>query len=401
MATTIRQTLRRARTLTAFVPDWLGNHSDYVANAELRLTWRCNARCVMCDIWRYSHDHDDALKETTRLRPLFRRELSTDAARRAIDQLMPFGLNKLTISGGEPTLRRDLADVIRHADGLGVRVQINSNGTTITPERAYELVEAGLQQINLSVDGPTKEIHDAIRGDGLFDKTVAAMGDLKSAAATLGRSFHVHVHCVVMETNYRVLDQFADMREAWGWDSLSFGPMLHGEMDDWQQVNTAHLSVPLTAQSIAYVMRVVAPRMAEKCAAKGVPAPQFPFGKTEADWQQNAEETYCAPHQWCTVAWFNTTIQPSGDVIPCGYAPNSLALGNVVEQPFGEIYNNEAYRSFRASCKPAAYAMCRSCVLYRDYNAQSERLFRTLNALVSPFRPARTATSAASPRAGS
>lgn len=386
MTTTVRQKVRRTRALAAFIPDWLGNHSHRVANAEMRLTWRCNARCVMCDIWRYSHDHDHSLKEETRLQPLFRHELSTDEAYRVIDQLVPFGLRKLTISGGEPTLRMDLADVMRHAHGLGVRVQLNSNGTGITCERALELVEAGLQQVNLSVDGPTREIHDSIRGEGLFDKTVAAMKHLKSAAEALGRPFHLHVHCVVMDTNYRVLDQFIDTQEAWGWDSLSFGPVLHGEMDDWQQVNTANLTVPLTAQSIAYIMQVVAPVMAEKCAAKGLPVPQVPFGETEADFERNAQEIYCDPQQWCTVAWFNTTIQPNGDVIPCGYAPNSMALGNVVEESFAAIYNNEAYRRFRASCKPTEYAMCRSCVLYMGYNGQYASFFRTLNALVAPFK---------------
>lgn len=385
MTQNLRTTMHRARTLASFVPDWVSNRSDRVENAELRLTWRCNARCIMCDIWRYSHDHDHQLQEQTNLVPQFRHELSTDEARQVVDQLLPFGLQKLTISGGEPTLRRDLADIVRHAADLGVRVHINSNGVAITQERAVELVAAGLQQINLSVDGPTREVHDAVRGDGMFDRTVAAMRSLKAAAATLGRPFHLHVHCVVMDTNYQVLDRFIDTQEAWGFDSLSFGPLLHGEMDDWQHLNTANRSAALTPQSIAYIVRVVAPRMVEKAAAHGLPAPSLPFGATETDFERNAGETYCDPQQWCTVAWFNTTVQPTGDIIPCGYSPNSMALGNVLQQPFAQIYNGETYQRFRASCKPAEYAMCHSCVLYMNYNAQYAAVFRTLNTLVRPF----------------
>lgn len=63
-----------------------------------------------------------------------------------------------------------------------------------------------------------------------------------------------------------------------------------------------------------------------------------------------------------------------------------MALGSVVEEPFAAIYNNEAYRRFRASCKPTGYAMCRSCVLYMGYNRQYASFFRTLNALVAPFK---------------
>ena len=230
----------------------------------------------------------------------------------------------------------------------------------------------------------------------MFDKTVAAMKSLKAAAAALDRAFHLHIHCVVMEANYQVLDQFIDTQAAWGWDSLSFGPLLHGEVDDWQQLNTANHTASLTAQSIAHIVRVVAPRMREKAVACGLAAPTLPFGMTDADFERNARETYCDPQQWCTVAWFNTTVQPNGDVIPCGYAPNSMALGNVLQTPFAEIYNGAPYQRFRASCKPAMFAMCRSCVLYMNYNAQHAQLFRTLNALVGPFsRQPRSANSTA------
>ena len=151
-----RRKLYRGRQIVEFLPLWLSNHSDTVEDAELRLTWRCNARCIMCDIWQYSHDNDNALKQETGITSLFRHQMTTDEACDLITQLKQMGLRSLAISGGEPTLRRDLPQIIKHAVDLNVRVRINTSGAPITEKRAFELIEAGLHQANFSMDGPTR-----------------------------------------------------------------------------------------------------------------------------------------------------------------------------------------------------------------------------------------------------
>lgn len=383
-----RRKLYRSQQLIEFIPLWLSNHSDTVEDAELRLTWRCNARCIMCDIWQYSHDNDDALKEETGIKSFFRHQMNTDEARDLITQLKQMGLRSLAISGGEPTLRRDLPQIIKHAVDSSVRVRINTNGAPITEKRAFELVEAGLHQINFSMDGPTREVHDRIRGEGIFDNAVAGMKALKRASQELNRPIHLHVHCVVMGINHRVLDQYLDVREEWGWDSLSFGPMLNGEYDDWQQLNSAKDSTPLTPEVIRHIVDVVAPRIAEKAMQQGIAVPAIPFGITDEEIALNAKDYYNKPEQFCTVAWRETVIQPNGDVLPCCYAPNEMALGNVLEKPFHELYNDAPYVRFRANSKPTAFPMCRSCIRYRRRNEQFADMLKLLNSITSPFRPA-------------
>jgi len=135
-------------------------------------TQRCNLKCVHC--YAQSEDRDYA------------GEMSTEEAKVMIDDLAEFGAPVLLFSGGEPTIRKDLLELMHYAKGKGMRVVISTNGTLITSERAKEFADVGLSYVGVSLDGG-KETHDEFRGlPGSFDKALAGIRNSRDAGIKVG-----------------------------------------------------------------------------------------------------------------------------------------------------------------------------------------------------------------------
>jgi MoaA/NifB/PqqE/SkfB family radical SAM enzyme len=80
--------------------------------------------------------------------------ISMDRFEDIITELGELGCKKIHFSGGEPTLRPQLPDLVEHATGLGIRVTMTTNGTLIDKVKAKRLIEAGLRGVNISIDSP-------------------------------------------------------------------------------------------------------------------------------------------------------------------------------------------------------------------------------------------------------
>lgn len=128
-------------------------------NAQIELTLRCNARCVFCSIWQR-----DFQKE-------IQQEMSTSEVKHIIDELEKLGVQVVNFTGGEPTLRNDLPELISYVKSKGMMPTIATNGFTL-----YELVKSGkindIEWVMVSLDWPDAENHDKYRGIKIFDKTV-------------------------------------------------------------------------------------------------------------------------------------------------------------------------------------------------------------------------------------
>lgn len=116
---------------------------------HISITDRCCLPCRMCDIWR--------VKPGDELSTLEWKGVLSQVARWA----GPVGLNW---AGGEPTLRRDLADLTAFATGLGFTVTSNTNATTLNERLVRALADSGLDILYVSMDGFRPETHDLMRG---------------------------------------------------------------------------------------------------------------------------------------------------------------------------------------------------------------------------------------------
>src|SRR6266699_187758 len=119
------------------------------------LTYKCPLQCPYC-----SNPLDFA-------GPRFKRELSTDEWCRVFREAKALGVLQLGLSGGEPTLRADLEVLVDEAHGLGLYTSLITSAYRLTKERLTGLKAAGLDHVQISIQGADAELSDTVAGTGL------------------------------------------------------------------------------------------------------------------------------------------------------------------------------------------------------------------------------------------
>ncbi len=152
------------------------------------LTYACNLSCVHC------------LSSSGRRDP---RELTTAECRSVIDELQRMQVFYVNIGGGEPTVRSDFWDLVDYATAHHVGVKFSTNGIKITPQVAQRLAGSAYVDVQISLDGATAEVNDAIRGLGSYATALRAMQNLADAGFV---GFKISV--VMTRQNIDQLDAF-------------------------------------------------------------------------------------------------------------------------------------------------------------------------------------------------
>jgi mycofactocin radical SAM maturase len=160
------------------------------------LTYACNLACVHC------------LSSSGRRDP---GELSTAECKALIDEFERMSVFYVNIGGGEPTVRPDFAELVDYAVDHRVGVKFSTNGIKITPELARRLAGSDYIDVQISLDGATEQVNDAVRGPGSYRTAIRAMDHL---AAEGFRNFKISV--VVTSQNAGQLDDFAALADQYG-----------------------------------------------------------------------------------------------------------------------------------------------------------------------------------------
>lgn len=160
------------------------------------LTYACNLQCVHC--LSSSGQRDE-------------RELSTEEAKKILDDLRDLQVFYINIGGGEPMVRRDFFELLEYSVANGIGVKFSTNGAFIDEVKARRLAAMDYLDIQISLDGIDAATNDAVRGEGSFDMAIRAMENLK--AANFGQ-FKISV--VVTRHNVSQLDQFKALADHYG-----------------------------------------------------------------------------------------------------------------------------------------------------------------------------------------
>jgi len=132
------------------------------------ITTKCNLKCKHC----YSEATDSSA----------RNELSTAEAKEFLDDLSKWGITLLIFDGGEPLCRYDFFEIVKYASEKGMRTVVGSNGVLIDAETADRMKSAGVQAVQISIDGANPATHDSFRGeDGAFHKAMQGVKACKKA----------------------------------------------------------------------------------------------------------------------------------------------------------------------------------------------------------------------------
>ena len=157
---------------------------------NIDLTYRCDHACLHCWVRLPANA------------PEKHQELSFDEIRRIADEARAMGCHDWKISGGEPMLRPDFAEIFEYLTRRSVSYGLTTNATLITPAIAQLLKRKGTK--NVSLYGATAEVYDRVtRHPGGFEMAMQSMAYLKEA----GAGFQVNV--ILMRANYHQRDEMA------------------------------------------------------------------------------------------------------------------------------------------------------------------------------------------------
>lgn len=289
------------------MPDASGWTSAFVPETPYHVVWlatdACTARCLHCSSASARRSAD---------------ELSTEEAKDLIDQLVMAGVVDLGISGGEPLLRRDMLDILAYAKAQGLVVGVASNGAKLTPARAAQLADIGLDRLQVSLDGFAEQ-HDALRQwPGLFDRVLRTIG----TATTAGLS--VNVCCTVNVLNADTLEDFVCLLAGVGIKRLNLSRF----------VPTGRGSSGLDPGDRAW------PEIIKRCAALKTAYRGRLEIVTHLAQQIFVDDEACgmAAFAGCQAGRGQGCVTANGTVLPCVLLP--MAIGNIRRASFRDVWTN-------------------------------------------------------------
>jgi len=290
------------------------------------LTHRCPLRCPYC-----SNPLDLARASA---------ELDTASWKRVLGEAAALGVLQVHFSGGEPLVRRDLTELVRHAAQFGLYGNLITSGIHLDPGRLRELVDAGLEHVQLSFQDADMPSGDRIAG-------LRGSQQAKRQAARLVREagLPLTVNAVVHRQNLDRLAQIIDLAIALGADRLE---VAHVQYYGWALRNRAAL-LPSRHQLDTATVTVEAAR------ARLV-------GTLVIDYV--VPDYYAHRPKACMGGWGRRflNVSPAGKVLPCHAAETltGLEFPSVEETSLAEIwYHSPAFERFRGTgWMPEP---CRSC----------------------------------------
>ena len=177
---------------TAKIVPFGSEEIKYPVLSEIALTYRCNNACRFC--YAYSPYRDTG-------------EMTTEEVKRVIDIIVDDAkVPSLSFTGGEPTLREDLFELIAYGREKGLRVNLITNGRRCgSKDYVQKLVDAGLNSAQVSIEGPDSETHDYIVGaPGAFDQMVQGVKNLRET------DIYTHCNTTICRPNVDRLEDLVD-----------------------------------------------------------------------------------------------------------------------------------------------------------------------------------------------
>jgi len=297
---------------------------------DLAITYRCNNDCPHC--------------YNARLRSY--PELSSDDWKKIIDRLWDLSIPHLIFTGGEPTLRNDLPELIAHAEGKGQITGLNTNGRKLSdPSYVSSLVEAGLDHIQVTVESHDPAVHDKmVNLKGAWQQTIAG---LKNA---LNSSLFVMTNTTMLKHNQDSMGETLDFLAELEVPTVGLNALIYSGRG--KDVGTG-----LSEEELKPLLFLAQ----EKILLTG----------QKLIWYTPTLYCHLNPLEMnlgikgCTAALYNMCVEPDGGVIPCQSYYNQL--GNILNDSWKSIWEHDLALELRE--RQYVPGDCKTCSLLEECGA--------------------------------
>ncbi len=291
---------------------------------DLAVTYRCNNDCAHC------------YNARERNFP----ELDTPQWCDILDRLWELGIPHVVFTGGEPTLRSDLPELIAHAEANGQITGLNTNARRLADRQYVEqLVAAGLDHVQVTLESCEAEIHDQmVRAKGASRQTIAGLKNV------LASRLYVMTNTTMLQTNVHTMPDTLDTLAELGVPTVGLNALIPSGSGLTVGSGLAESELqPLIDMAI------------RKTTARGqrliwyTPTQYCRFDPLQLDLGPKG----------CTAALYSMCVEPNGDVLPCQsyYHP----LGNLLADDWNSIWTHELCVQLRE--RRNLPAKCEGCTL--------------------------------------
>ncbi|WP_148689014.1 radical SAM/SPASM domain-containing protein [Methanopyrus sp. SNP6] len=322
---------RRGIAVTLLGIHEYGVRKPFVPAAPYLVVWDvtglCNLKCKHC----YSSAGEPAPGE-----------LDTERALEVIERLSEWNVPALAFSGGEPLMRGDFFELAEASADEGMFTALATNGTLIDREVAERLEAAGVEYVEISVDGANPGTHDRFRGvKGAWERALEGVKNCAETDVITVIAFTVH------RNNVDELPEMLDLAEELGADGVAvfnFIPTGHGRFRP---------DLDLSPEDRERVLKTLIQEATERDIMIYSTAPQMARVSLQMSEEGTSEVVY-GTHFYGGSGGFSSlveflggcgagrcllAIRPNGDVQPCVFLP--VKIGNILRDDREELWNDD------------------------------------------------------------
>ena len=291
---------------------------------DLAVTFRCQNNCVHC--------YAGGPHETS--------ELSTEQWKRVIDRVHEVGVFIVTFTGGEPTLRDDLPELLLYAQNKGVVTGLVTNGRRLKDKSYVEMLEkSGLDFVQVTLESHWAKVHDLMTG---------ARGSWKETVEGIKNAVHSRIYTTTNSTlsRYNASDflETVDFIKALGVAAFGCNSLIYSG-----KANQVSGEFALPVETLNELL----PRIRDRAYELGLKFLWY----TPTQYCRFDPVKLGLGVKSCTAANVNMCVGPNGDVYPCQSYFESL--GNILTDEWGRIWNGKLAVSIRK--REYAEPKCKDC----------------------------------------
>lgn len=333
-------------------------HPGWPEEVQIVPSNACNFRCKACPKFAYETDN---------------RILPRRVYERVREQILPY-VRRVNLQGlGEPMMSPLFMPMLRDARDGGLEIVFVTNASYLNEESVAEIAAAPVV-MTISIDGASAAVHTDSRPEANFDQLLGALALVKRAMAD-GRThprFSWCANIVVTKRNLSEIEGVLELAAGHGAVNLTLiAPGMGPRTDDF--ANDAIGQHPELLRERYPAIR----RRAEELKI-GLIAPEFAKEALPGTASADAPKPSRLFPGRCEDAWRTVFVDVDGWVRPCCVAEH-IGMGNIMEQDFRTIWNNEHYRRLRKHLNsPNPPSFCRTCVAHWGINGGDEHHVRKL-----------------------
>lgn len=274
--------------------------------------WHCNQKCLHC----YAAGQVEADVP----------ELNTNNWKFIIDRLKNIGIPQLTFTGGEPTMRDDLVELISHAEWFVTR--LNTNGVRLTKELCDELMFASLDSVQITFYSDKEDIHNKLVGTNGYNKTVEGIKNALKAGLS------VSINTPLCKENKDYISTLKFLKELGIIYVTCSGLIVTGNAKKEDSISTQ-----LTEDEIYEILKNAVDFCNENHMQISFTSPGWIEEKKIRDLGLMVPS--------CGACLSNMAIAPNGDIVPCQSWLSDEKLGNMLVDSWEVVWNDDRCKSIR------------------------------------------------------